>query len=168
VIQEQSQMPALGGKYEKAFHRSVVQFTKIIREAGSEPILYMTWGRRDGVQDNKEVFPDYETMQKKLSSAYTAAAKRNQVLLAPVGDAWSSVRQLDNKLGLALYKADGSHPSDKGAYLASYVFFWGLFPGSLESMNYQGTLTNEECQMFKDAILKLYPTDDEQAAGDSK
>ena len=168
VIQEQSLMPALAGEYEKAFHRSVDQFTKIIREAGSEPILYMTWGRRDGDQDNQEIFPDYETMQKKLSSAYIAAARRNQVLLAPVGDAWSSVRQRDKKLGLALYKADGSHPSDKGAHLASYVFFWGLFPGSLESMDYQGTLTEEESQVFKDSILNLYPTNDEQVASKSK
>lgn len=161
VIQEQSQIPAFGGKHERAFHCSVDQFTKVIREAGAEPILYMTWGRRDGDPDNQGIFPDYETMQKRLSSAYIAAARRNQVLMAPVGDAWSAVRQSDNELGRALYKADGSHPSEKGAHLSSYVFFWGLFPGSLSTMEYQGTLTKAEVQIFKNAIFNLYPEDDE-------
>jgi len=168
VIQEQSQMPALGGKHEKAFHRSVDRFTRIIREAGSEPILFMTWGRRDGDRDHKEIFPDYETMQKRLSSAYIAAARRNQIPMAPVGDAWSAVRQRDAKLGNALYFGDGSHPSAYGAYLTSCVFFWGLFPGSLESLGRPKALTKKEYKIFKEAILSLYPADGEQAASKRK
>ncbi len=63
ILQEQSQTPALPGKYQQSFLRSVKAFTHIIRKAGAKPVLYMTWGRRDGDAMNKDLFPDYETMQ---------------------------------------------------------------------------------------------------------
>jgi hypothetical protein len=155
VLQDQSQRPALPGQQAKSFHNSVDTLSKLIRHAGAEPVLYMTWGRRNGDLQNKDVFPDYDTMQKRLCDAYRKAAKNNKALLAPVGQAWSLVRKRDKALGEDLYKKDGSHPSSKGAYLASCVFFRTLFNDSLESLQPQGPLSKHERKLITDAVLSL-------------
>ncbi|MFC1736379.1 DUF4886 domain-containing protein [Candidatus Hydrogenedentota bacterium] len=168
VLQDQSQTPALPGKHTQSFHSSVDALSKLIRDAGAEPVLYMTWGRRDGDMKNKEVFPDFDTMQKKLADAYRSAAKRNKASLAPVGLAWSLVRQRDKTLGNDLYKADGSHPSFKGACLASCVFFRVLFHDSLESIQRQDTLKTHEWQIIRDAALNIDMSHNKPDAGGGK
>ena len=153
VLQEQSQIPALPGKPSQSFHASVDALTKHIRSAGAKPVLYMTWGRRNGDPRNKRVFPDYDTMQKKLTAAYRAASKRNKIDLAPVGDVWAIVRKTDPALGNKLYSRDNSHPSSHGAYLASCVFFRVLFDDSLETMPIASGLTEAEAKMLKNIAL---------------
>ena len=153
VLQDQSQTPALPGKFEKSFHRSVDQLTQLIRTAGAEPVLYMTWGRRAGDARNNTLFPDFETMQKKISAAYRAAAKRNDISLAPVGEVWAMVLKKDKALGNELYRQDGSHPSAKGAHLVSSVFFHLLFNDSLYSVWAEGALGRYESNLIKNAVL---------------
>ena len=153
VLQDQSQTPALPGKPSQSFHASVDALTKHIRRAGAKPVLYMTWGRRHGDPRNKRIFPDYDTMQKKLTAAYRAAAKRNKIDLAPVGDVWAIVRKTHPALGNRLYAKDNSHPSSHGAYLASCVFFRVLFNDSLESMPTGGGLTEVEAAKLKNIAL---------------
>lgn len=155
VLQEQSQLPALPGKPGEAFQKSVDDFSALIRKAGAEPMLYMTWGRRDGDATNKTLFPDYATMQKKLSTAYRKAARRNGISLAPVGEAWSLVRRRDKALGTALYAEDASHPSGKGAFLVSCVFFRALFNDRPESIRYRGTLNRRERQAINQAVSSI-------------
>ena len=70
VLQEQSQKSGLGGKFSQSFHESVASFSKIIRQAGAIPSLYLTWGRKNGDKRNSGIYPTYEAMQKKISSAY--------------------------------------------------------------------------------------------------
>ena len=153
VLQEQSQIPALPGKPSQSFHASVDALTKHIRSAGAKPVLYMTWGRRNGDPRHKTIFPDYDTMQRKLTAAYRAAAKRNKIDLAPVGDVWAIVRKTDPALGNKLYSRDNSHPSSHGAYLASCVFFRVLFNDSLESMPIASELTKAEAEKLKNIAL---------------
>ncbi len=121
VLQDQSQTPALPEGHGQSFQDAVDGFTELIRAAGAEPILFETWGRRDGDAMNPEFFPDYETMQAKLTEAYHEAGARNAIRVAPVGEVWASVRRMNPRLGLALYGADGSHQSSAGARLATAV-----------------------------------------------
>jgi hypothetical protein len=165
VLQEQSQLPALPGKRGELFQTSVNAFSALIRDAGAKPMLYMTWGRRDGDTANKTLFPDYDTMQKKLSHAYQQAAKRNRISLAPVGQAWSQVRHRDKALGIALYDEDGSHPSDKGAFLISCVFFRTLFHDRPASIRYQGVLNHHERWIINQAVSSVALQPDKSAAG---
>lgn len=74
VLQEQSVRPAIYGKSEQAFHDAVDLLVKEIKDVGAEPLLYMTWGRRDTLEIKDESILDYETMQQKLSDAYRKAA----------------------------------------------------------------------------------------------
>ena len=152
VLQEQSQFPVLPST-EKSFHAAVDKFTKLIREAGAEPVLYMTWGRRDGDKQNKKLLPDYMTMQKKLWEAYESAAERNKIRVASVGRVWSMVHQKDKALWKSLYARDGSHPSVRGTYLVSCVFFKLLFEDIVESMPIKVKLQASDRKTIDDAVL---------------
>lgn len=127
VLQEQSQMPSLPGEFGQSFQDSVDAFARLVKEAGARPVLYLTWGRRDGDAKNERIHPDYLTMQNRLTEAYLAAGDRNGLLIAPVGEAWRQVREADAALGRELYRKDGSHPSEKGAYLAACVLYAAVF-----------------------------------------
>ena len=144
VLQEQSQTPALPGKHGESFQDSVDTFSEIVRKAGATPVLFMTWGRRDGDKRNPEVYPDYDTMQRKLASAYRLAACRNKATLAPVGEAWSLVRKSHPDVGLGLYRNDGSHPSGTGGFLGACVFFRVLFQDDLGHVRPYGMMGKEE------------------------
>lgn len=160
VLQDQSQKPALPGNSAKSFHASVDAFTKAIRDAGAEPVLFMTWGRRDGDPANKKLFPDYVTMQLRLYQSYSAAANRNRILLAPVGDVWAIVRQSDDALGKSLYNRDGSHPSAKGAYLASSVLFQTLFQAPINPVGTQSIMSESERGIIDDAVASVVAAQD--------
>ncbi len=152
VLQEQSQTPALGGHYTQSFHQSVDQLSRIIKDAGATPVLYATWGRRDGDSKNKAIFPDFETMNAKLTTAYQQAAARNGALIAPVGQAWAAVKKQDQALWHTLYRKDGSHPSANGAYLTACVFSQRLFPqAATEKITAPGTLKANEQATIRQA-----------------
>ena len=126
VIQEQSQKAGLGGEDTKEFHQAANGLCAAIKKQGALPCLFMTWGRRDGDKRNTHVYPDFLTMQGKLSSAYEKATKDNDALLAPVGHAFAIIHEQDKALFAQLYRSDGSHPSPTGGYLAACVFYGAL------------------------------------------
>lgn len=84
------------------------RFAAPIRDAGAEPALYMVWPASsrsfdwDGVRDS-----------------YQMAAEQSGGLFLPAGEAWREAWQRDPSL--ALYGADGFHPSPLGSYLAALV-----------------------------------------------
>jgi hypothetical protein len=64
-----------------------------------------------------------------VSASYAGAARLTGGLLAPAGEAWRAAWRRDS--GLALYGADGFHPSPLGSYLAALTIFHtltGRFP----------------------------------------
>lgn len=85
-----------------------------IRQAGAEPMLYLTWTR--------EHIPE---MQETITAAYRCAASQAKARLAPVGPAFGLVREVHPEI--RLYHADRSHPSWLGTYLAACVFYSALF-----------------------------------------
>lgn len=127
VLQDQSQTPALPGEHTGSFQTAVDELVALIRAGGAEPVLFETWGRRDGDKLNPELFPDYAAMQERLTAAYDLAAERHGLLVAPVGQVWFRVRDRNEALGRSLYARDGSHPGLPGAYLASCVIVTTLF-----------------------------------------
>lgn len=154
VLQGHSRRPVLK-ETAQSFQQSIDVLSKIIRESGAEPILYMTWGRRDGDLSNREILPNYNVMQSLLSTAYRSAAVRNSVLLAPVGDVWSKVRRKDEMLGDDLYSNDGSHPSVKGAYLVSTVLYQVIFGELNKESQPLGKLTDVERKTIVDAVSNI-------------
>lgn len=149
VLQDQSQTPAV---FPKRFESAAIKLDKLIDAAGAKTVLYQTWGRRDGDKQNAQHFPTYKSMQKELSKSYATAARRCKAILAPVGDTWALVRKEDDKLGVALYKNDGSHPSDKGAFLAACVFYAVIFEQSPGSLNFRGGVSDQEAALIKKSV----------------
>ena len=93
ILQEQSQKSGLGGKFSKSFHESVASFSKLIFKAGAIPSLYLTWEEKNGDKRNSVVYPTYEAMQKKISSAYLLAGDKNKARILPVGFAYTEVKK---------------------------------------------------------------------------
>ena len=84
------------------------------------------------------MYPDFQTMQKKIAYAYLEAGKENRARILPVGLAYSKIKQQDQALFESLYKKDGSHPSEIGAYAVSSVFWGGLTGKDPRNIQWKG------------------------------
>jgi len=121
----------------------------------------MTWGWRYGDTYNPQISPDYETMQQILIEAYTEAAHQVDAIIAPVGIAWQRVRRNNPELGQQLYKNDGYHPSNKGAFLIACVFYATLFDADPTELDFNGSLSVEEASYLRNKAKEVFiPTVD--------
>lgn len=125
VIQEQSEIPALPPKKrDAAMFPPLRQLVALVRQQGAIPILYQTWGRRDG--DPKIRNDDFHAMNHRLRLGYQAASKNADGLeIVRVGDAWET--EVSAGRGAALFMEDGSHPSPSGNQLTAQTFYQTIF-----------------------------------------
>ncbi len=89
-------------------------FATEIRKVKAQPGLYMVWPQLDRQFDFQDVI-----------TSYTLAATDVDGTLFPVGSAWLAVWKRDPSV--ALYSADGLHPSIAGSYLAAAVMYAKLY-----------------------------------------
>ncbi len=125
VIQEQSRIPALRSRRSREMFPNVRKLADEARAAGAVPVLYQTWGRRDG--DSYLVSrDDFHSMNKRLREGYQQAARvAGGLTVVPVGDAWE--REVDAGRGDSLFMPDGSHPTSRAEALTAEVFYKTLF-----------------------------------------
>lgn len=133
VIQEQSQLPAMSPKaYTTKMFPPVQRLATEARANGAIPVLYQTWGRRDG--DKTSRGDDFQAMNIRLRNGYTAAAKHaGGIVIVPVGDAWEN--EVMAGRGSSLFLDDGSHPSSAGTLLSAEVFYQTFFTNPTEEFN---------------------------------
>ncbi len=124
VLQDQSQVPSLPGRFVMGFHESSVTLDGRIRAAGAKTVFFMTWGRRDGDKQNKNINPTFEKMQARLSRSYRDAATKLKARVVPIGEVFAEIKKKHPALFPKLYKGDGSHPDRLGAYAVAYSFGW--------------------------------------------
>jgi hypothetical protein len=148
VLQEYSNWPTLPNRSGE-FYEAVAKLSEAIKESGAQVVLYMIWGYRDGDPGNRQINPDYETMQQNLIEAYTEAARQVDAIVAPVGVAWQRVRRYKPDLGLQLYDSDGLHLSYKGAFLTAHVFYATLFDADPTELAFNGSLSAEEAAYLR-------------------
>jgi hypothetical protein len=107
VFQEHSLIPG-SPDCETSMIPSLQLLVEEARKAGSEPVLYQTWGRRD----------TFTEMNPKVREGYVKAAKACGIRrIVPVGDYW------ERELSSDLYHEDGSHPSPAGDRLTARAFY---------------------------------------------
>ena len=150
VMQEQSQLPTLPD-YKEKYLKRLKEFNKLILDAGAETVLYMTWGRKNGDDENSDLFPDdnYEKMQARLIAAYEDLGKELNATIAPVGIAWSKlVDQME------LYREDESHPSSNGGYLTSCVLYNTIFQSSPTSIAYKGDVNEDLAETIRETAAE--------------
>jgi hypothetical protein len=138
VLQEQSQTPGFpeGSPPRRASEEGAASLARLAAAKGASVLLFATWGRARGDAMNPALYPDFLTMEARLEEGYraladVATAAGARVRIAPVGAAFARVHADVVAAGLdplaagsdflALYDADGSHPSARGTYLAACV-----------------------------------------------
>ena len=88
------------------FHDAAVELTQWIKDAGSTPIIYMTWAKKDEPQE-----------QQRMTDAHRNIAEETGSLLAPVGQEWWIYKE--NHPELDMYAEDGRHASPAGSDFAA-------------------------------------------------
>lgn len=153
IIQEQSQKPSFSPAqvatdvlpYAAQLNDSIVAHNPC-----AETVFYMTWGRKNGDQNNCQFYPPvctYDGMQSRLRSSYLLMTNQNQGICSPVGAAWKVVR--DSFPTMELYNPDQSHPSYAGSYLAACTFYATLFRKSPVGLNFYGNLSTSDAQALQ-------------------
>ena len=97
----------------------------------TEPLFFMTWGRKYGDQSNCQFYPPvctYLGMQQRLRENYLDMSFLHNASCSPVGMAWKKFIEIDSTLNL--YSSDNSHPSIYGSYLAACTFYSSIFKKS--------------------------------------
>lgn len=127
VIQEQSLIPARNEGLRRVSMDPAVSFlVSEARAVGAVPLLYQTWGRRDGDPDRPG--DDFLSMNMRLRNGYRAASENaGSVAIVPAGDAWE--REFIAGRGSDLFVDDGSHPSSFGNEITAREFYRVIFGG---------------------------------------
>jgi hypothetical protein len=150
VLQEQSVIPAQPEERENRMYPAVRFLNAKIEDSGADAILFLTWGRRDGL--SREGFEDFAAMQAELELGYMGIADELDLMVAPVGIAWQGATKSDSEL--TLWSEDGSHPSEKGVYLAACVFYAVVFRRSPEGLGYVAGLSEEEARYLQSVVAE--------------
>ena len=141
VLQDQSQNPSLSPSYVSAnvypYGSQLIDLIEI-NNICTEPIFYMTWGRKYGDQSNCSSYPPvctYLGMQQRLKESYLSMGMNNDASVSPVGISFKNSIDLDSTIDL--YSPDYSHPSIYGSYLAACTFYSTIFKKSSVSSSYK-------------------------------
>ena len=114
----------------------------MIKGAGSNTVLYMTWARKHS--------PEH---QKLIAEAYNSIGQKVGATVVPVGLAWENFLAKHDKP--VLHDRDQSHPTIAGSYLAACVFLVVLFKQSPVGIKCQAPgLTVEEASALQRATWK--------------
>ncbi|MDB4655400.1 T9SS type A sorting domain-containing protein [Flavobacteriales bacterium] len=163
VLQEQSQKPSFPPAQVASetypYAEVLVDSIKSNYEC-SEPIFFMTWGRRDGDAQNCQFYPPlctFEGMNGRLRESYLEMSSDNNATAAPCGAAWHQM-SIDNPTFFSgLYSGDGSHPSAWGTYLNACVFYATIFRESPVGIPYYSSIGQQDAedlqQLAEDIVL---------------
>ena len=91
---------------EEKFFKAARTLTEWIKEAGSTPVIYMTWAKKDEPE-----------VQQRMTDAHRQIAEETGSLLAPVGEDWWGYRK--SWPDLEMYNEDGAHASEAGSEFAA-------------------------------------------------
>ncbi len=127
VMQGQSQEPVV---QSSVFYGGGIELNGMISEFNpcAVPMLYMTWGRKNGDATTCPFFPEmctYESMDDALKERYLNLAGYIDAEVSPVSVVWRNLR--NNHPDIELYTGDESHPSAAGSYAAACSFYAAIF-----------------------------------------
>ena len=153
VLQEQSEIPAIQSDRGQTMYPAVRQLVARIRAAGAQPLLFITWGHKDG--DPQFGLPTYYDMQVQLTAVYMGIAQELNVPTVPVGPVWLKAQAQPTRLDL--WQSDGSHPTEQGTYLAACVFYAFIFHQSPQGLGYLAGLDQGSAQTLQTLAADTVP-----------
>jgi hypothetical protein len=145
ILQEQSQLPAIPEQRMERMYPAIRLLNTKISQSGAKPILFMTWGQRDGLPDSGLL--DFAAVQAQIQRGYMEIANELGVRVAPVGLAWQQAISQNSQLDL--WHADGIHPSEEGSYLAACVFYAVIYQQSPEGLTYRAGLPGDTARFLQ-------------------
>lgn len=155
VLQEQSQRPSFPPTQVAddvyPYAAVLVDSIKSNYEC-TEPVFFMTWGRRDGDQQNCQFYAPlctFEGMNARLRESYTEMADVNDATVAPCGAAWQQMKLDNPTFWNGLYSGDGSHPSAWGTYLNACIFYATMFRESPVGLDYYASIGQADAEVLQ-------------------
>ena len=95
---------------EESFLDAAIALNRMIREAGSTPVIYECWAEKDHPEN-----------QDHMNKVHRHVADKIGALLAPVGEYWW--RYKESWPDLEMYAEDGGHASPAGSdFAAKYIW----------------------------------------------
>ena len=155
VLQEQSQLPSFPeNQFMQDCYPYAVSLCSMIRESNPDAqiVFYMTWGRKNGDQQNCPYYPPlctYQGMDSLLNLRYMRMAEDNHAWVSPVGAVWHYIR--DHYPDVELYQSDESHPSYIGSYVAACCFYTMFTGHDPNGIMWNGTLDATTASILKNA-----------------
>ena len=155
VLQEQSQLPSFPeDQFMQDCYPYAVSLCSMIRESNpnAQIVFYMTWGRKNGDQQNCLYYPPlctYQGMDSLLNLRYMRMAEDNHAWVSPVGAVWHYIR--DHYPDVELYQSDESHPSYIGSYVAACCFYTVFTGQNPSNITWNGALDETTALIAKNA-----------------
>ena len=150
VLQEQSDYTAVAAQRQELAYPAARLLSGRVRESGATPVLFMTWGRREGLPEAG--LKTYAEMQAQVEVGYMEIANDLKVMVAPVGIAWQNA--IAQKPQLELWQSDGIHPTREGTYLSACVFYAAIFGQSPAGLAYRAELPEETASLLQATAAK--------------
>lgn len=156
VLQEQSQKPSFS---PSQVANDVFPYAKILCDtmryfdSCTQPIFYMTWGRKFGDAGNCAALPwlcTYQGMDSALAVSYNTMGQQNDAFVSPVGAVWNYL--INNNPTLNLYNGDNSHPNINGSYAAACTFYSIIFKKDPTAITFNSSLSNTDAQLIRNAV----------------
>ena len=163
VLQAQSQEASLG---EAQMQTELYPFAESLSNSiranyeCSQPMFYMTWGRKNGDASNCASLPwvcTYQGMDIAIRVSYMYMIDTNHAEISPVGAVWREIRA--NYPDIDLYSTDGSHPSLAGSYAAACAFYTMIYKKDPTAVTWNSTLTENDAQNIR-MVAKYIVFDD--------
>ena len=150
VLQEQSDYPAVAAQRQELVYPAVRLLKDKVLESGATPVLFMTWGRREGLPEAG--LKTYAEMQAQVEAGYMEIANELKLMVVPVGIAWQNT--IAQKPQLELWQSDGIHPTREGTYLSACVFYAAFFRQSPVGLTHRAELPEETANLLQAVAAK--------------
>jgi len=155
VVMQGGSAAPLSPERRRDFAETAASYAARVRQAGGEPVLYMTHAY---VPPHRLYRPD---MIDDIASLYIETGNNIDALVIPVGLAFSEAYR--RRPGITLHKTfDGSHPDFPGTYLAAATVFASLYGESPvgNSYTYYGEISPEDAlflqQVAEDTVRDFF------------
>lgn len=148
VLQDGATRPTAGDGAD--FYKAVRNLTRKIRSAGATPILYSTWGYKEGHDTLKKNKWTNESMTWRVAAAYRAIGHELKIDVAHAGLAFMDVNTKYSMIDL--YGKNLSNPSYAGSYLAAATLFATIFKEDpITKITFTGDLTERQAEVLLEA-----------------
>lgn len=131
------------------FYDGVRLVGELVEKDGATPILYQTWGRKEGHSILEQYNLDTDSMARTVAAAYEAIGRETGYSVSPAGSAFLDVYY--NHPEIELYDPDLTHPSATGSYLVALCHYATLFGRSPIGVEYKADLDDETALILQTA-----------------